>query len=156
MSNSIPNDFYDEMEAQRRKLRQLHQAGKLSEERLMFFESKLDQAINKVMDVQERAAGSSEQGAKTRSNVITVRLSDEALRCLDDMVSVQIAQSRSEAASMLIAEGIRARSALFDEIKKHTEQMEAIRLKLIQTIQESGFGKQEPDESSGMTDNEQQ
>lgn len=122
------------LEKQREKLRKLHQDGKLSDKKLLFHESQLDSAVLSISSAQEIKTGK-------RSNVITVRLNDEALQCLDDLLSANIAQSRSQAASMLINEGINAKSSLFNEIRKHIEEINSSRQMLQQTILDSGFGK---------------
>ena len=57
------------------------------------------------------------QGMKgSRENVVMVRVDRASLDRLDDLVEAGIMGSRSEAAAYLIAEGIRARQALFDRI----------------------------------------
>ncbi len=54
--------------------------------------------------------------------MISVRLSDEALQCLDDLVSANSAQSRSDAASRLIMNGNKNNAVLFEQIRNHTEE----------------------------------
>jgi predicted transcriptional regulator len=135
-----------ELEEQREELRRLHQAGMLSDKKLAFHESQLDQGVQfyeyQLEQAVQSITASEEQKEKgKRSNVITVRLDDETLQCLDELVSASVAQSRSQAASMLINEGINAKSALFHEIRKHIEEISNSRQRLQQTILESGFGK---------------
>ena len=74
----------------------------------------------------------------TRKNVVTLRITDEINQTLDDLVSLSIAQSRSEAAYMLIVEGINARADLFEQIRKHSEEIEKIKKGLQQTTFDFG------------------
>ncbi|MDF2719526.1 MAG: hypothetical protein K0R28_6451 [Paenibacillus sp.] len=106
----------------------------LNDKKLLFHESQLDRAVQSISAAQEIKNDK-------RSNVITVRLNDETLQCLDDIVSAGIAQSRSQAASMLINEGIHAKSALFHEIRQHIEEINNSRQMLQRKILDSGFGK---------------
>jgi predicted transcriptional regulator len=124
-----------QLQEQREELRRLNQAGMLNDERLAFHESQLDQGVRYYEYASEKLK---EKGK--RSNVITVRLDDETLQRLDDLVSAGVAQSRSQAASMLINEGINAKSELFNEVRKHNEEVSNSRQRL-QRILEAGFGK---------------
>ena len=106
-----------ELQEQREELRSLNQAGMLTDERLAFHQSQLDQGVRYYEYASEKLK---EKGK--RSNVITVRLDDETLQRLDDLVSASIAQSRSQAASMLINEGINAKFELFNEVRNATRK----------------------------------
>lgn len=130
-----PQEALRELQEQREELRKLHQAGMLSEERLKFHESQLDQGIRYYENTTQAL---SEKGK--RSKVITVRLDDLTLQRLDDLVLASVAQSRSHAASMLINEGINAKFDVFNEVRKHNEEVSMSRQKL-QRILESGFGQ---------------
>lgn len=71
------------------------------------------------------------QGALSkRKNVVMVRLNEESLACLDDLVEAAIVNSRSEAAAFLIGEGVKARSALFERISEKTEQIRKVKQEL--------------------------
>ncbi|MDE0229179.1 MAG: hypothetical protein OXJ62_10050 [Spirochaetaceae bacterium] len=59
-----------------------------------------------------------------RDNVVMVRVSRESLANLDELVDCGLTNSRSEAAAFLIAEGIKARSDLYEKI---AEQSKVIR-----------------------------
>ena len=59
-----------------------------------------------------------------RDNVVMVRVSRESLADLDELVDCGLTNSRSEAAAFLIAEGIKARSDLYEKI---AEQSKVIR-----------------------------
>lgn len=136
MKNGIPDkasDKLDKIEKSREKLEQLHEQGRLNDKKFARNVSQLDKAEKVIRAVHETP--------ERRNNVISVRLSDETLQCLDDLVSANIAQSRSDAASRLIMEGIKNHAALFEQIRKHTEEIENIRQRLQQSIQDSGLGE---------------
>lgn len=58
-----------------------------------------------------------------RDNVAMVRMDDESLARLDELVECDLAGSRSEAAAFLIAEGIKARQGLFDTISEKVDEI---------------------------------
>ncbi|MEA3309063.1 MAG: hypothetical protein U9Q70_06085 [Chloroflexota bacterium] len=72
---------------------------------------------------------------ENRANVVMVRVNDESLQQLDMLIEAEITKSRSESAAFLITEGIKANRELFTEIGKITEQIEALRAQLRQTVQ---------------------
>ena len=61
---------------------------------------------------------------ETRDSVVMVRLNRDSLQKIDELVDCQVTRSRSEAAALLISEGIKARADLFNEV---AEQAEIIR-----------------------------
>ena len=76
------------------------------------------------------------EAMQSRSNVVMVRVNDEALRHLDMLVEAEVTKSRSESAAYLISEGIRANGELFGKISEITDQIETLRVQLRQTIQD--------------------
>lgn len=76
------------------------------------------------------------EALQSRSNVVMVRINDDALHHLDMLVEAEVTKSRSESAAYLISEGIRANEELFGKISEITDQIETLRVQLRQTIQE--------------------
>ena len=74
-----------------------------------------------------------------RTNVVMIRVNDETLRYLDMLVEADICKSRSESAAFLIAEGVKANSALYERIAEVTEQIAELRRQLREIV--SGEGK---------------
>jgi tRNA A37 threonylcarbamoyltransferase TsaD len=74
-----------------------------------------------------------------RTNVVMVRVNDETLRYLDMLVEADICKSRSESAAFLIAEGVKANSALYERIAEVTEQIAELRRQLREIV--GGEGK---------------
>ena len=71
-----------------------------------------------------------------RDNVVMVRLNDESLSKLDELVEAGIVNSRSEAAAFLISEGAAARSQLFERIAVKTEMIRKVKEELRSLVNE--------------------
>jgi len=70
-----------------------------------------------------------------RGNVVMVRVNDDTLEHLDMLVEAELARSRSEAAALLISEGMKANSPLFERIRQITDQISALRSQLRDSVQ---------------------
>ena len=71
-----------------------------------------------------------------RGNVVMVRVNDDTLAHLDMLVEAELARSRSEAAALLIGEGMKANLPLFERIRQITDQIAALRGQLRQSVQD--------------------
>jgi len=67
---------------------------------------------------------------ESRGNVVMVRLSDEALARLDQLVEATLFNSRSECAAFLIGAGIDSQKELFDRLSVHTEEIRKLKEQL--------------------------
>lgn len=65
-----------------------------------------------------------------RGNVVMVRLSDEALARVDELVDATIFSSRSEATAFLIGAGIENQKELFDRLRAHTSEIRKLKEQL--------------------------
>ena len=92
------------------------------------------------------------QGMRSgRDNVVMVRVDDDSKSKLDELLDAGIVNSRSEAAAFLIAEGIKARSQLFETISGKVEDIRKKKEELRRLLEEDGEAtpsSQEPTESS--------
>ncbi len=80
-----------------------------------------------------------------RDNVVMVRTNKDSLDRLDELVEGGIANSRSEAAAFLIAEGIKARQGLFDRISEKIGEIRRTKEELRLLVeQEDGDGDRSP------------
>ncbi len=86
----------------------------------------------------------------SRDNVVMVRTNKESLDRLDELVEGGIANSRSEAAAFLIAEGIKARQGLFDRISEKIEEIRKTKEELRLLIEEED-GRQPPSSEGTST-----
>ena len=62
-------------------------------------------------------------GRTNRDNVVMVRVDDESLGRMDELVEAGIVNSRSEAAALLVTEGIRAKQGMFNRIAAKVEEI---------------------------------
>jgi hypothetical protein len=67
---------------------------------------------------------------QNRTNVVMVRVNDDALRHMDMLVEAEITTSRSQSAAFLINEGVKANSSLYKKISSVTDQIVALRTQL--------------------------
>jgi Arc/MetJ-type ribon-helix-helix transcriptional regulator len=81
------------------------------------FAAKLPGSISKAV----------ERALSGRDIPVMVRVSDEALRRIDQLVVAGIFKSRSESAAFLISEGVKAQAALFEQIQFKIEEIEKLR-----------------------------
>jgi len=73
-----------------------------------------------------------------RDNVVMVRIDDSSKSRLDELLDSGIVNSRSEAAAFLIAEGIKARSQLFETISGKVEDIRQKKEELRKLLEEDG------------------
>lgn len=85
-----------------------------------------------------QAIGEALQG---RGNVVMVRINDEALRHLDMLVEAEVVKSRSEAAALLINEGIQANDNLFNKISDVTSKIATLREQLRETVKNESINQ---------------
>jgi hypothetical protein len=65
-----------------------------------------------------------------RGNVVMVRLSDDAVVKVDQLVEATLFSSRSEAAAYLVGAGIESQRELFDRLGTHTEEIRKLKEQL--------------------------
>ncbi|MHB8928223.1 MAG: ribbon-helix-helix domain-containing protein [Bacillota bacterium] len=70
------------------------------------------------------------EGLGHRANVVMVRVNEEVLEKLEDLVEAGIFKSQSESAAFLIQEGIKTQDALFQKITDHTKRIRELRQEL--------------------------
>ena len=91
--------------------------------------------INKATESISKAI---ESALAARDHVVMVRVNDEALKRLDELVQSGIFKSRSESAAFLISEGVRAQEALFARIAEKIGEIERLRSELKTIIEPGG------------------
>lgn len=72
-------------------------------------------------------------GKGQRGNVVMVRLGNEAVARLDQLVEASLFGSRSEAAAFLIGAGIQAQEELFEKIGRQSGEIQRLRRELRET-----------------------
>ncbi len=69
-----------------------------------------------------------------RGNVIMVRVNDETVKRLDELVEVGLFKSKSDSAAFLIMEGVKAQKAVFDKISAKATEISELRKELKKMI----------------------
>lgn len=81
------------------------------------------------------------QGVRSnRDNVVMVRMDDESLGKVDELVEAGIVNSRSEAAAMLVTDGIKAKQGLFDRIAAKVEEIRQAKEELRRMVEDGPQG----------------
>lgn len=73
-----------------------------------------------------------------RDGVVMVRVNQESIERMDELIEAGLVSSRSEAAAYLIAEGIKARQGLFDGISSKVDDIRKAREELQSLLNEEG------------------
>ncbi|MCS6803562.1 MAG: ribbon-helix-helix domain-containing protein [Acidobacteriota bacterium] len=90
------------------------------------FAAKIPDSISKVV----------ERALSGRDVPLMVRVNDETLRRIDQLVESGVFQNRSESVAFLISEGIKAQSALFEQIESKVQEIEKLREELKNIIRQ--------------------
>jgi Arc/MetJ-type ribon-helix-helix transcriptional regulator len=85
--------------------------------------------LSDVPDLQNLLGRFATKG-EGRGNVVMVRLSDEALSKVDQLVEATLFSSRSEAAAYLVGAGIESQKELFDRLSTHTAEIRKLKEQL--------------------------
>ena len=80
-----------------------------------------------------------------RSNVVMVRVSQDSLERLDDLVECGVTRSRSEAAAFLISEGVKARTDLFEKIADQTRLIRKAKERLKELLKDEELPRKADD-----------
>ena len=67
------------------------------------------------------------KGPRRRNNVVMVRVDEENLSRIDELVESGQFNSRSEATAFLIGEGIKSKQEMFDKIAEKVSQIQNLR-----------------------------
>lgn len=95
-----------------------------------------DQGLKSAWKQVENIGQALGEALQGRGNVVMVRVNDEALNYLDMLVEAEVVKSRSEAAALLINEGVQANQELFNKISQVTQQIDALRQHLRKTVRD--------------------
>ncbi len=94
----------------------------------------LDAAESAAENIKDTIKSKTSGERLTRDNVVMVRVDKDSLARMDELVETELASSRSNAAALLITDGIKARQGLFNaihakvnEIRKAKEKLRKLR-----------------------------
>ena len=99
-----------------------------------------------VETIGENVRDAVDRAISRRENVVMVRLNNESIKHVDELVEAGVVASRSEAVAFLVSEGIGAQSELFERIGQKVEQIRKVKQELRDLLSES------PPESSKKED----
>ena len=85
---------------------------------------------------RERRGPRHPRGPRRRNNVVMVRVDEENLSRIDELVASGQFNSRSEATAFLIGEGIKSKQEMFDKIAEKISQIRDLRTELGEMIAE--------------------
>ncbi len=86
---------------------------------------------------RERRRHKREKGEGKRDNVVMVRVDEENLNRIDELVETGQFNSRSEATAFLISEGIKAKQQMFEQMADKISQIQDLRTELEAMIAEN-------------------
>jgi len=92
--------------------------------------------LSDIPEVQEMV-GTFYEKRGDRTNVVMVRLADDALARIDELIEAGLVSSRSEAAASLIEAGIDSRKTLFDGLTSTTQKIRKLKQELRQKAMDS-------------------
>ena len=87
------------------------------------------------------------RGPRRRNNVVMVRVDEDNLSRIDELVESGQFNSRSEATAFLIGEGIKSKQEMFDKIADKISQIQNLRDELGTMIAEDANPEQNSDET---------
>lgn len=100
--------------------------------------STVEDVVNAIRDFVTKAPDTINKAVERAMNVkdttVILRLGESESDALDTLVSAGIYKSRTEAASFLITEGIKAQAPLFARIQSKLDEIERLRNELRQTV----------------------
>ncbi|MCK6075233.1 hypothetical protein [Paenibacillus silvae] len=79
---------------------------------------------------QRLLAQKNDLNKETRKNVVSVRISDDVMSIIDDLITSGHVNSRSEGASYLIMLGVKSHYSFFNELSKEVVVIEEQRKKI--------------------------
>lgn len=106
-------------------------------------------SLNKAWKQVENIGQTLGEALQGRGNVVMVRVNDDTLEHLDMMVEAELCKSRSEAAALLISEGIKANQALFGRIREITDKIAGLRSQLRVAVQSEGLETPDSENNKG-------
>jgi Arc/MetJ-type ribon-helix-helix transcriptional regulator len=94
---------------------------------------KTGEVLNKATESIEKAINSA---LAARDHVVMVRVNEDSLKGIEQLVQSGIFKSRSEAAAFLISEGIKSQTELFGRIESKIGEIERLRAELKGIVQQ--------------------
>ncbi len=93
------------------------------------------------------------RGPRRRNNLVTVRVDEENLSRIDELVESGHFNSRSEATAFLIDEGIKSKQQMFDKMAEKISQIQGLRDELEAMIAEDAKPPESVEQNTEETAN---
>lgn len=87
----------------------------------------IGEIASSVRELASKIPKAVERALSGRDFPLMVRVNDETLKRVDELVEAGVFKSRSESAAFLIGEGIKVQSALFERINEKIKEIERLR-----------------------------
>ena len=91
------------------------------------------------------------RGPRRRNNVVMVRVDEENLSRIDELVESGQFNSRSEATAFLIDEGIKSKQQMFDKMAEKISQIQGLRNELETMIAEDAKPSESVEQNTAET-----
>ncbi len=85
------------------------------------------QVMTDIGDGIEKLASDIKQAFKGRNHTLMVRVDDDTLNRIDELVETEIFTSRSEAAAFLLYQGIEKQDSLFKKLRESSSKIKSLR-----------------------------
>lgn len=95
------------------------------------------------------------KGERKRGNVVMVRVDEENLNRIDELVETGQFNSRSEATAFLISEGVKSKQQMFEKMAEKVSQIQDLRAELEAMIAEDTKSSGSAEQNGNGTSNQE-
>ena len=95
------------------------------------------------------------KGERKRDNVVMVRVDEENLNRIDELVETGQFNSRSEATAFLISEGVKSKQQMFEKMAEKVSQIQGLRAELEAMIDEDTKPSESVEQNADETSNQE-
>ena len=93
-------------------------------------ENKVEKVVSGASAAVTNARDAVTGAIDSRAHTVTVRLDNDSLKCIDEMVRAEVVPDRSTAVAYLVKQGITVSADLLDKIQKGFDRIENIKQEL--------------------------
>ena len=93
-------------------------------------ENKVEKVVTGASAAVTNARDAVTGAIDSRAHTVTVRLDNDSLKCVDEMVRAEVVSDRSAAVAYLVKQGIAVSADLLDKIQEGFDRIEGIKQEL--------------------------
>lgn len=93
-------------------------------------ENKVEKVVSGASAAVTNARDAVTGAIDSRAHTVTVRLDNDSLKCVDEMVRAEVVPDRSTAVAYLVKQGITVSADLLDKIQEGFDRIESIKQEL--------------------------